>query len=830
MNAILETLLWINLSSIVLFLAIVFLKRYLGSYMSAKFQYAMWFLLIIRLILPLNINIGFSLSNILPIWPRSVVKEVIHPAPRIPADSENIKIDKNIKNAEDHNNGIEVPLQGNLSYQYQGTSSIKKLWNDMNPFKASLSKIDIEGILLWLWGLGMLVMLRNVFRGYRKIRIIKKETVIYRNNRASYILSMCKCELSIKRDIPMVFQDTIRTPALTAWFRPVILLPIDVIKSCDDQELEFIITHELNHYKRWDHIIRLLLTILKTIYWFNPIAHIGANMMVADMETACDAAVTEKMEVETRRAYAHTLISLFNTNNSISCNGLAMSAGKSRALVEKRIRGMFMPRKTGISVKTISLILIGVLGLVCFTTACQPTPHKQIVVGKVGSELEDKINESATSAENGKSIGEVMGIPRQWSETFINQNGKVSFNINGEIDIPDVEKVPVAELSPIPFTQEQVDKMIEVLLGSNQLYEPQNLTREQIEEHILKLKAWIAEDKNEANNKMDDSFIMKLEAGLAAYEKQYRETPESVEKIPADSKIGFIEENEGYEGSYNGLNVMVDTEVGNMSFTVKSYRNYGFALLKERTADGVSFKEYYSWNLQEAVEYPEGVNISKKEAQRKAKDIAQALDDGLELAYTGVAGFIGDKGYDEHVWQMIFTRKINEFVTPFEIHEQGGDISVELTAPPVPYEKIIISINDKGIAEFQWQTPMKVDRIANENVALMPFKDLQERAKDILKNSFNQLSENYGDEVEHTNVYINYITLGFMRINEKGRIGGYRLVPVWDFYGYWQNEPKDTSDIPEEELDLQEVDYYPYNSLLTINAIDGSHIDRNKGY
>ena len=69
-----------------------------------------------------------------------------------------------------------------------------------------------------------------------------------------------------------------------------------------------------------------------------------------------------------------------------------MSAGKSRVTAEKRIRGLFMPRKTGTSVKTISLILAGVLGLACFTTACQPTPEEPVVIGKGDGKLEEIIH------------------------------------------------------------------------------------------------------------------------------------------------------------------------------------------------------------------------------------------------------------------------------------------------------------------------------------------------------------------------------------------------------------------------------------------------------
>ena len=68
-------------------------------------------------------------------------------------------------------------------------------------------------------------------------------------------------------------------------------------------------------------------------------------LIIDDMETACDAEVIEKIGVESRRAYAQTLISLFNTNNPFAFSGLAMGAGKGRIAAEKRIRVCLSPIK-----------------------------------------------------------------------------------------------------------------------------------------------------------------------------------------------------------------------------------------------------------------------------------------------------------------------------------------------------------------------------------------------------------------------------------------------------------------------------------------------------
>ena len=60
MNTFIVDLIWANISASLVFAVILLIKRALGSRMSARFQYAIWFLLIIRLLIPVNIKIGYS--------------------------------------------------------------------------------------------------------------------------------------------------------------------------------------------------------------------------------------------------------------------------------------------------------------------------------------------------------------------------------------------------------------------------------------------------------------------------------------------------------------------------------------------------------------------------------------------------------------------------------------------------------------------------------------------------------------------------------------------------------------------------------------------------
>ena len=71
-----------------------------------------------------------------------------------------------------------------------------------------------------------------------------------------------------------------------------------------------------------------------------------------------------------------------------------------------------------------------------------------------------------------------------------------------------------------------------------------------------------------------------------------------------------------------------------------------------------------------------------------------------------------------------------------------------------------------------------------------------------------------------------------MRIKEKDK-DSYLLIPVWDFFGSCTDKyPDDYEDVMQIGLDdNNEITYKEFaRSLLTINAIDGSVIDRGLGY
>lgn len=96
-------------------------------------------------------------------------------------------------------------------------------------------------------------------------------------------------------------------PAIVGFRHPRIVTPDDFAHRFSHDERKLIITHEQVHLERSDARINAIVAVMRCLFWFNPMVHIGAKAMRIDQELSCDAEVVERRP-RVRRAYAETLL------------------------------------------------------------------------------------------------------------------------------------------------------------------------------------------------------------------------------------------------------------------------------------------------------------------------------------------------------------------------------------------------------------------------------------------------------------------------------------------------------------------------------------------
>jgi beta-lactamase regulating signal transducer with metallopeptidase domain len=127
------------------------------------------------------------------------------------------------------------------------------------------------------------------------------------------------------RKTPRLYRNPLAsTPMLIGLFRPAILLPDRVYTQ---EQLRFILLHELTHLRRGDMIIRWISVAACAIHCFNPLVWLLRREIDRAQELACDEAVIAGLDTSGKQSYGETLLAVAAERKSPLAT-LAMSEEK----------------------------------------------------------------------------------------------------------------------------------------------------------------------------------------------------------------------------------------------------------------------------------------------------------------------------------------------------------------------------------------------------------------------------------------------------------------------------------------------------------------------
>lgn len=123
--------------------------------------------------------------------------------------------------------------------------------------------------------------------------------------------------------------DHMKSPFVLGILRPRVYLP----SSTAVEERRYIIAHERHHIRRGDHIVKLLAYGALCVHWFNPLVWAAFLLAGKDMEMSCDEAVIRKLGGHIRADYSASLLRLSTGFSSISGTPLAFGEGDTKGRV-----------------------------------------------------------------------------------------------------------------------------------------------------------------------------------------------------------------------------------------------------------------------------------------------------------------------------------------------------------------------------------------------------------------------------------------------------------------------------------------------------------------
>lgn len=301
-------------------IVLLILLRFVLKKAPKVISYALWGIVLFRLLCPVSIGSTFSAFNLFetPTEDSGFITSVIE---YVPTDIVHTEYPSVVVPVPGVSDAINEALP-------QGEEQLRA-----DPLEALVS------IATYVWMAGVLGMGIYSVMSYVQLRRKLRVVVPLREN--------------------IFIADDIKSPFVVGLFRPKIYLPCNL----GEQEQEYIILHEKHHIKRLDHVMKALAFMALAIHWFNPLVWVAFILAGKDMEMSCDEAVIRQVGSDVRADYSASLLTLATGRRIIAGTPLAFGEGDTKG----RIHNLSKWKKPAVWIVILSVILCVVLA-VCLMT------------------------------------------------------------------------------------------------------------------------------------------------------------------------------------------------------------------------------------------------------------------------------------------------------------------------------------------------------------------------------------------------------------------------------------------------------------------------------
>ena len=302
----------LNLTASIVILFVICVRQFLKG-APKIFSYALWGIVLLRLLVPVSIE-----SSVSVVPERTEFSSMVDVNDVLPS----------------------------IEWEDARSREIRENTPPGQPMVLTGTSVDPQVYLSFIWLAGMVFLTVRSLLSYLGLRKRVKVSIPFRKE--------------------IYIADDIDTPFVMGFLRPKIYLP----GTLDPSEREYIIAHERHHIRRGDHIFKALAFLALTIHWFNPFVWAAFVLAGRDMEMSCDEAVIRKLGEDVRAEYAASLLNLATGQRLFAGTPLAFGEGDPTG----RVRNLAKWKKPAFWVILICLIVCVILAVCLLTDPEMPFP------------------------------------------------------------------------------------------------------------------------------------------------------------------------------------------------------------------------------------------------------------------------------------------------------------------------------------------------------------------------------------------------------------------------------------------------------------------------
>lgn len=303
---VLAYLFYSNISLTLVIILLLFVRKISDKWMSARHRYYLWFILMIKLIMPFALNWSGNDLNLMKWFSKSL--------------------------ATDSNTAM-----GNVMNSYNSIPLI----DNTKDYAMSVNNSNIYFIIIVL-----LILISIGFFSFIVLSSLRFKNKIIKsgyepNNKLKVIIEACKIQLKMKNTkMNNLMVENGHSAFVIGLFKPYIIISKDLCEAFNEDEIKHVVLHEMVHIKRKDIILKFIMTIVCCIYWFNPFIWIARAAMMNDMELSCDEKVLGYLNKAEIRDYGRTIIKVLERISINRHKGIMLNINGSKKNIKTRIKNI----------------------------------------------------------------------------------------------------------------------------------------------------------------------------------------------------------------------------------------------------------------------------------------------------------------------------------------------------------------------------------------------------------------------------------------------------------------------------------------------------------
>lgn len=336
MNEVLLMFFCLSLSGAMLILTIVLLKPIFRRRLSKTWQYYIWLMVIIRLLVPfgpeINIftdlfqEVEFNMPIAATVMPMAIA------TPKTEVDA-----------------GQGLP----------DAAELPRTQAKDNRASFSLYFTMLKSNLWVIWSIVAVGLFTHKIISYgHLVRQIKANSTKVKDAEILEIYGEICSSIHIRRRPVLYLNEHLPAAMLVGMFNPFIVLPE---QKMNGTALQYVFQHELTHHKRHDLYYKWLLQLVACLHWYNPFVYLMKREVNRNCELSCDEAIIRQIDESQRYLYGETLLAAIKPEKQSVRIDISLSLNEDTRMLKERLEAIMKFKKKNPFVGYLAVFLTMIL-------------------------------------------------------------------------------------------------------------------------------------------------------------------------------------------------------------------------------------------------------------------------------------------------------------------------------------------------------------------------------------------------------------------------------------------------------------------------------------